>query len=446
MTDLNQEVQLLALDVLDYLMDQGKIPVWTQIAAKNFLVQLINIVKTRDAPEVQAMILYLIKKWGLKFESYKEILPNFSEFYKALKNSNVTFPDEIQGGYHKYIGEELPEQNNYVDDFKDSNQELSAETNSYDLNANNYDKKYHKLIGKLSVWVENIILANEIIDNTEVGSQVDDGLTPVVDNLRSAENELVIYIQEKVKNEKLLGIMLSINDDINKTITRYDTIRARKKPEKFVSNGIRQRMEVLPVSSKDNKNNQNNQNNQKPKSNFTNSSNNSNNTTDDIFGISVPQANNNKNKQTSSTNDLFDIFNTSPVAMNNQGAYSNTNSNTNTNTNTTNTNTNNNIDIFNFVPQNQNNNFNNTNNSNNNTPSINSIGIQDPFSSNINDRPNKMTYTEITQMQNNSQNKVESLADKLKNAYIGREETGEKMNNMNSMNTMNTMNMVVPVK
>jgi hypothetical protein len=402
-TDLNQEVQLLALDVLDFLMDQGKIPVWTQIAAKNFLVQLINIVKTRDAPEVQAMILYLIKKWGLKFESYKEILPNFSEFYKALKNSNVTFPDEIQGGYQKYIGQEMPSENyeniqniEKIENIENDNFEQThqVQNESYDLNPNNYDKKYHKVLDKLSVWVENIILANDIIDNTEVGSQVDDGLIPVVDNLRSAENELVIYIQEKVKNEKLLGIMLSINDDINKTITRYDTIRARRKPEKFVSNGIRQKVEVIPK----NKNN-----------NF------------DLFSpnIADPQTNNknnNNNNKNKSQADLFDIFNTSPVQVNNQVSSNIQNNNTN--------------DIFNFVPQNQ---F-SMNNNNNDKPNIaENLNMNMNTNTNMNMNPNINFNPNV---QPNSQTKVESLADKLKNAYGGgKEETGDRMNNMNMMVT-----------
>ena len=66
-------------------MDEGKIPVWTQISSKDFLTGLIGLIKTRDTPEVQIKILYLVKKWGIKFEKDKEILPNFLEIYKSLK-------------------------------------------------------------------------------------------------------------------------------------------------------------------------------------------------------------------------------------------------------------------------------------------------------------------------------------------------------------------------
>ena len=64
--DINQETQLLAIDFLDYSVDDGKMPLWTQVSSKDFLSSLVNLLKTRDAPEVNTKILYLIEKWGKK--------------------------------------------------------------------------------------------------------------------------------------------------------------------------------------------------------------------------------------------------------------------------------------------------------------------------------------------------------------------------------------------
>ena len=50
-------------------MEEGKIPVWTQVAAKDFLTNLLGILRTRDGAEVQCKILFLFKKWGIRFES-----------------------------------------------------------------------------------------------------------------------------------------------------------------------------------------------------------------------------------------------------------------------------------------------------------------------------------------------------------------------------------------
>ena len=69
--DLNKNIQLLALDFLDYSIDDGKIPLWTQVGSKEFLTSLVNIYKTRNDQEVQIKILYLIKKWANKFQKYK---------------------------------------------------------------------------------------------------------------------------------------------------------------------------------------------------------------------------------------------------------------------------------------------------------------------------------------------------------------------------------------
>ena len=46
--DLNKNTQLLALDFLDYSIDDGKMPLWTQVGSKDFLTSLVNICKTRN--------------------------------------------------------------------------------------------------------------------------------------------------------------------------------------------------------------------------------------------------------------------------------------------------------------------------------------------------------------------------------------------------------------
>lgn len=227
------------------------------------------MLKTRDNPEVQLKILYLIKKWGIRFESFREILPNFFEYYKSLKSTgSIIFPDNYNAEYLKYIGVEEESykfnknsgeifNNKYEEDFKGENKnymqkkssgDLNSEEESerksstpnskrynLDLNPDNYDRKYLKLIGRLSIWFENVLLANDMIDNTKVGSSIDDGLRCVIDNLRQADGDLLVYIQEKVKNQKVLDLCIGINDDINRTITRYDVIRSKAKPEPFYS-------------------------------------------------------------------------------------------------------------------------------------------------------------------------------------------------------------------
>jgi len=94
--DVDSDVELMALDIIDFAVAEGKVPLHTVISSKDFLSNLISVLRLRDAPEVQVKILYLIQKWGIRFESQKDIIPNFSETYKTLKNNNVIFPENFE--------------------------------------------------------------------------------------------------------------------------------------------------------------------------------------------------------------------------------------------------------------------------------------------------------------------------------------------------------------
>lgn len=54
---------------------------------------LVAMLNTPNMPkEIQQKILYLIQKWGIRFEKYRDILPLFTDVYNALKKNNVQFP------------------------------------------------------------------------------------------------------------------------------------------------------------------------------------------------------------------------------------------------------------------------------------------------------------------------------------------------------------------
>ena len=78
-------------------------PLWTQVSSKDFLSSLVNLLKTRDAPEVNNKILFLIEKWGKKFEKYNTIIPGFSDIYIHLRDSGIQFPQGMKSTYSKYI-------------------------------------------------------------------------------------------------------------------------------------------------------------------------------------------------------------------------------------------------------------------------------------------------------------------------------------------------------
>ena len=257
--DINQETQLLALDFLDYSMDDGKMPLWTQVSSKDFLSSLVNLLKTRDAPEVNNKILYLIEKWGKKFEKYNTIIPGFSDMYIHLRDSGVQFPQGMQSTYSKYImtEEAMSAYNNnpknYNNDYMNNNDYDDSENNSssgnitgknyvnsihLDLKTSSYEKKYRKLVEKLSTLTKEIGMANEYIDKSK-GSSFEPTLLTIIDDLKVGNKQLIETIQsDKLKSESLMEISLGISDDINRTLSRFSVIKKKGKPEPFLSSFI----------------------------------------------------------------------------------------------------------------------------------------------------------------------------------------------------------------
>jgi len=186
--DLNPDTQELALDLTDFFMDEGKMPLFTQVSSKDFLGTLVNILKTRGAPGTQEKILYLLKKWGIKFEKNKDIIPTFTDLYDQLKRNNTVFPTITNPPYRKYVyssneenynnsgqkvssgnSDKKPEKNLHKKSSSNIPEDLNAKkekTSNYDyknyidLNSNKFNKKYKKFVDELVVWMDNITLAN----------------------------------------------------------------------------------------------------------------------------------------------------------------------------------------------------------------------------------------------------------------------------------------------
>ena len=105
LNNFSKHKQLLLLDVLDFLVDKGNMNIWTCISSKKFFQSLLNLLKTKEIPEVQMKLLGLIQKWGLNFEDKKNVLPNFFNVYNKLRSNNVQFPSDFESNYQIYISE-----------------------------------------------------------------------------------------------------------------------------------------------------------------------------------------------------------------------------------------------------------------------------------------------------------------------------------------------------
>ena len=142
---------------------------------------MLTLLKTKDSASVQIKILTLIKKWGIRFENKRDILPNFYETFNSLKKNNVIFPDDLESTYFQYlkakevIKKPVVKEENLFPDF--SNLKISENENKgniakkeennnnygdvrLDLNPENYPKKYKKFVSELLTLLNYIALSN----------------------------------------------------------------------------------------------------------------------------------------------------------------------------------------------------------------------------------------------------------------------------------------------
>ena len=460
--DLNKNTQLLALDFLDYSIDDGKIPLWTQVGSKDFLTSLVNLYKTRSDEEVQNKILYLIKKWSNKFQKYNTIIPNFNSTYENLKNNDIEFPDDMESTYEKYLQGGNSSNTNSNNNDKFQNKEITSENKNYlkrlnlDLRTSSYERKYKRLVNKLDDWTQQIQDANVLMDMVNENG-FDDELRGLCNDLESGKGQLIDTIESgKLKDEQLMQISLNVREDIEMTLKRWDDVKKGRKPESFKSSFF---------------NGQNTDNNYKNNTSENNSKQNKGGIDllgfdDDLGGNNNTNMNNNNNNL---GNDLFDVFsgnNNNMSNMNNQGndffnnmGNNNTNAQNNNQNFFGNNNAGNNQNNFNndFFGNNMNQNNQNQNNINsqgndffnnigNNTNIQNNNQNQDFFGNNNNINQNNQNQNNgnndlFSQIFNNNANNanINNLQNNLNSVYSETNQFGMNFSNNNNMNN-NTNN------
>ena len=147
------------LDVLDYLVDKGNMNIWSSISSKKFFQSLLDLLRTRDIPEVQMN------------EDKRSALPNFYSVYNKLRNSNVQFPNDFESNYQRYISNSsYKKSNNYEnrnDDYENENDNESSDKEDGEtfyymdslknkLKVPNFEHKYRRLVNFLVKMHDNI--------------------------------------------------------------------------------------------------------------------------------------------------------------------------------------------------------------------------------------------------------------------------------------------------
>jgi hypothetical protein len=172
-----------------------------------------------------------------------------------------------------------------------------------------------------------------MINGSDHTKPIDDGLTCIITNLRDLGKNLMLAIENQIKDDKLMNLCLAINDDISLTITRYDELKKKKKPRPFRSALLDEEdfeFEDTKVTAKVNNNNQK----------VTNSNNNNLINIFDDIGVSNSGGNVNQTSRNVQSNvgggDIFDIISGMGNVSTGNAKVNNVNNNQNQNVNNNN--------------------------------------------------------------------------------------------------------------
>ena len=225
---------LLALDLIDFCVDNGNMPLWSNLNSNDFLTSLITNLKNREDSDIQSKILFLIEKWGKKFGNSEE-LSNFQNVYMLLKKNNVEFPNNIESDYYKYVKYiKCFAKNNKIDK-KETDPENYLRDIHLDLNTTSYEKKYKRLVNKLYDWTHDIHEINVLINKNNGGIN-NNKIAGLAKDLSRGNKQLIETIQSgRLKDEGLMNISLNVSNDIDMSLKRWSNHKKGIFPNPFIS-------------------------------------------------------------------------------------------------------------------------------------------------------------------------------------------------------------------
>ncbi|KAF8498284.1 hypothetical protein JB92DRAFT_2744870 [Gautieria morchelliformis] len=248
----NPHVSILALSLLDTLVESCGYPFHLQISTKEFLNELVRRFPERPPPfpgPVMSRILETVHRWnqGICTTSrWKEDLGNIRDMHRLLSFKGYRFRDHPRMAASNSSGslksaEELEMEDRDAQSAKlqelirrGTPRDLAAAQELMKLMAGaNPDAKpdYRtQSLTELNKLEQKVILLNEMLDNVDpsrrerfvAGDVYDQVATP----LMSARPKLQKWISDAESDDpESLAIFLQINDQINNVLTRFEAFK-----------------------------------------------------------------------------------------------------------------------------------------------------------------------------------------------------------------------------
>lgn len=225
--------QYLLLDLIEYTTCKCNIHLHNEYNSKVFLQQINAIFNQKMlTDEVRDKALFLIQFWHSFFISKADVLSSFSEYYNNIKKRGVQFPAKTQSDY--FSANESPVKGAVIENRNQTYNVgpivMAQDNNSFDTSL--FTDKQKKLWNDLNVVVDNVVLANSLIDAKEWES-----LEEVMANLEAMERKLQMLPDklQKADEEFLCNFAQALLNDLATSKNRYLAFNQGVRPEPFDS-------------------------------------------------------------------------------------------------------------------------------------------------------------------------------------------------------------------
>lgn len=225
--------QMMLFEVIEYTTCKCPGPLHNEYNNKDFLQTLNSIFNQKNlSDEVRNKLLSLIQFWNVFFDAKRDIYPNFNWYFNLIQSRKVPFPPYKQSPYFDQkvsLNNQVQPSVRQQGGFDSSQQPSFGNDSGQGEIFDSMNDKQKKLFKDLSVVVDNVSLANSMMDQNErdIGEIIDlvqkteSKLQPLLEKLQSAgEGFLHAYCQ-------------AILQDTSFTMNRYSRYMQKQATPRF---------------------------------------------------------------------------------------------------------------------------------------------------------------------------------------------------------------------